>query len=411
MNEKENYSIYRDFAINFLQNIGELYWTKMIHYVTDNNIKANELTGFLLNPEKLVINIGRTHIAIEYYGKEKVDKIEDKFLLPIEIHDYSKDKESDFFEKVIGIEFDSTLDIKLPLMDINEDLIMPTNRGADKLFDLKWNFAAQNSITGFNISGYYIPKGQFTRLVNCIFFDANEAGLITRRVKWIDFVPMIIDETSHSDVDEFRIDLSYYYENWLEDLNYEFPQARTYKYEKLVQVNKFIEISGTKEYSEPQITDFLSCDENQFILTMGFFSTRIQPQVLCEWQSEQRDAIKPDFFVVKPNGYADIVEFKLPYLKRNTVVGISNREKFSSEIESYIAQTRVYRTYFDDPNNRKWFEEKYGFKVYKPKRFLVVGRRFDFDTDVWHEIKSDYKDLEIITYDDLIDGVITQFYM
>jgi len=84
MNEKENYSIYRDFIINILQYVGELYWTKMIHYVKDNNIKANELTGFLLNPEKLVINIGRTHIAIEYYGKEKLDKIEDEFLLPIE---------------------------------------------------------------------------------------------------------------------------------------------------------------------------------------------------------------------------------------------------------------------------------------------------------------------------------------
>ena len=158
MNEKENYSIYRDFIINILQYVGELYWTKMIHYVKDNNIKANELTGFLLNPEKLVINIGRTHIAIEYYGKEKLDKIEDEFLLPIEIHDYSKDKESDFFEKVIGIEFDSTLDIKLPLMVINEDLIIPTNRGADKLFDLKWNFAAQNSITGLNIAGYFVPE-------------------------------------------------------------------------------------------------------------------------------------------------------------------------------------------------------------------------------------------------------------
>ena len=129
---------------------------------------------------------------------------------------------------------------------------------------------------------------------------------------------MFIDETSHTDVDEFRIDLSYYDKNWFEDLNYEFPQAQTYKYEKLIQVNKCIEISGTKEYSEPQITDFLSKKENQFILTMGFFSTKIHSQVLCEWQSEQRDTIKPDFFVVKPNGYADIVEFKLPYLKGNT---------------------------------------------------------------------------------------------
>lgn len=62
------------------------------------------------------------------------------------------------------------------------------------------------------------------------------------------------------------------------------------------------------------------------------------------------------------------------------------------------------------PNNRRWFEKKYGFKVYKPKRYLVVGRRNDFECDEWIEIKSDYTDVEIVTYDDLVDTVVSQFY-
>jgi len=41
---------------------------------------------------------------------------------------------------------------------------------------------------------------------------------------------------------------------------------------------------------------------------------------------------------------------------------------------------------------------------------LVVGRRDDFDSDVWREIVADHQDLEIMTYDDLIDGVVVQFY-
>ena len=61
---------------------------------------------------------------------------------------------------------------------------------------------------------------------------------------------------------------------------------------------------------------------------------------------------------------------------------------------------------FEDPNNRRWFEKKYGFKVYKPKRYLVVGRRNDFECDEWIEIKSDYTDVEIVTYDDLVDTVV-----
>ena len=92
------------------------------------------------------------------------------------------------------------------------------------------------------------------------------------------------------------------------------------------------------------------------------------------------------------------------------MVGSENRETFSAWLNSYISQTRVYKTYFEDPNNRKWFETKFGFKVHNPRRWLVVGRRNDFDSDVWREIISDYNDIEILTFDDLIDGVVVQFY-
>jgi len=47
-----------------------------------------------------------------------------------------------------------------------------------------------------------------------------------------------------------------------------------------------------------------------------------------------------------------------------------------------------------------------GFKVHKPRRWLIVGRRSDFDSDVWREIMSDYIGLKIITFDDLIDGAV-----
>ena len=59
---------------------------------------------------------------------------------------------------------------------------------------------------------------------------------------------------------------------------------------------------------------------------------------------------------------------------------------------------------------QEYVEKKYGFKVYKPKRYLVVGRRNDFECDEWIEIKSDYTDVEIVTYDDLVDTVVSQFY-
>lgn len=114
--------------------------------------------------------------------------------------------------------------------------------------------------------------------------------------------------------------------------------------------------------------------------------------------------------MVQPNGFADIVEFKLPTIDKKFVVGKDNRETFGFWLNSYISQARVYSTYFDDPNNRKWFEDKYGFKVFKPRKWIVVGRRHDFESDVWREIMSDYRVLEILTFDDLIDGTVAQFY-
>lgn len=252
-------------------------------------------------------------------------------------------------------------------------------------------------------------EGQFTRIINGFFFDADESGLITRHIKWLDLIPITFNGDDEK-TDSIAIYLEPY-KNLIErDATYRYPLPDDYKYKKLPKINRFIELWGNKKTTEPQITSFLSEPDYNFILTMRFGAVEIYHQLLCEWQTEAKNNIQPDFFVLHTNGYADIVEFKLPLIGKSATVGIENREAFASWLSSYIAQTRVYAMFFDDPANRKWFEAKYGFKVYKPRRWLVVGRRSDFASDVWREIVSDYKDVEIITYDDLIDGVVAQFY-
>lgn len=294
---------------------------------------------------------------------------------------------------------------------IHEDLIIPTNAGMEKLIDLKWNFAAQDSIMGFNSGGLDLSDGEFIRLINCKFFDEHNGDLKTRIVKWIDFIPCHYNELEEGELDEISFNISVYDKLWYSDLFYQYPQPQDFKFDKLPKVNRFIEYFGDSNHSEPDITSFLSKPEYHFILKMGLMGTNVFDQLTCKWQSEDKDDIKPDFFILRANGYADIIEFKLPHIKGNSIVGRANREQFSSQINSYIAQTRVYASYFDDPNNRNWFEEEYNFKVYKPRRYLVVGRRKDFENEEWIEIKSDYNNnLEIITYDDLVDTVMSQFY-
>jgi hypothetical protein len=191
-------------------------------------------------------------------------------------------------------------------------------------------------------------------------------------------------------------------------VNYPIPEE--FRHVRLTQMNRFVEFIGNKTNTEPEITRLLASEDFRFALKMRFSANEIHAECNCEWQSEQRAAIKPDFFVVGTDGYADIVEFKLPELSASVVVGSNNRETFSATINSYISQTRVYRDYFDDPNNRAYVKTTFGFDVYKPKRYLIVARRWDFNTREWREIAADHQDLIILTYDDLIDGVVVQFY-
>ncbi|EKO3457988.1 DUF4263 domain-containing protein [Vibrio parahaemolyticus] len=408
MSDKETHATIKSLVMVFLQELMKRYWGPLYRYVKDNPELIRTMPGFLLNHEKVIVYVGRTHIAVEYMGPEVVKELRGELRIEVQYHDYSTE-ECNIFEKIIGFEYDSNLDVEMPLAPFSQDLLFPTNRGLDKLMDLGWNFAAQNSIMGMNVPSPSPMPEQFTRIVNGMFFDADESGLKTRRIKWLDFFPINFD-SSDSKVDRIGFNLDVI-EHFIEhDAHYSYPMPDDYKFIQLPKINKFIEIWGNKDSSEPDITSYLSKSENEFILSMKFGASSVHSELTCEWQSENRNDIRPDFFVVQPNGYADIVEFKLPDIDKNTVVGSSNRESFGAWLNSYIAQTRVYSTYFDDPNNRRWFEDKYGFKVHKPRRWLVVGRRHDFDSDVWREIMSDYRDLDILTFDDLIDGVAVQFY-
>lgn len=403
---------YKESMFHLANTIGKNYWRPLYNYLQEHPELIKTFTGFLLNHEQVVFYIGKTHLAIEYFGNERIDKLEEKLQGLISFHDYSL-SENDFFDEIIGFTFDSTHgSFKLPLRPVSEDLIIPTNRGFDKLIDLNWNFSAQEGIIGINTGGISILEGHFARIVNGLFFDADEKGLKTRHIKWIDFIPLKYDDTKE-ECDSFSINFGNFYKLVEHDAHfiYPLPSKDDFKFSKLPQVNRFIELTGNSGISEPEITKFLEQKENKFILTMGFLAKEIYCQRRCEWQSEERDPIIPDFFVVRPNGYSDIVEFKLPNLKGRAVVGKNNRETFSAEINSYISQTRKYKIYFEDPKNRNWVLEKYGIKVHNPKRILVMGRRWDFSSDDWREIISDYRDIEIMTFDELVDGVVAQFYM
>ncbi|HCR70999.1 MAG TPA: hypothetical protein DIW23_06115, partial [Anaerolineae bacterium] len=187
--------------------------------------------GFLISPEKVILYLGKTHLGIEYIGPERVDKNPDELKISIQVIDLY-DSEDSFLEKIIGFIYDDGASNigTMPIPTFSEGLILPTNRGADKLEELKWHINAQDGMTIFNPTHPIVSKNEFTRIINGLFFDANEKGLLTRHIKWIDFIPVI-----NSDIEDkkemLKVDLSVYNKNLAEQNGkYHYPLPDQYDY-------------------------------------------------------------------------------------------------------------------------------------------------------------------------------------
>jgi hypothetical protein len=279
--------------IDILNNIGKIYYYPLREYLHSNQHLIKTFTAFLLSPQHISIYIGRAHIAIEFFGNEKSNSIPDENELSLSCFDYSIDTEP-LLDRIIGFSYDSTMKggFKFPLPPFSEDLILPTNNGIDELLKLKWNFVAQNGVIGINSPGFEIYEGQSCRIINGRFYDADEHGLKTRHIKWIDFLPISrIDNGDYTEI--LKINTSMLTDTIPHVAHYTYPEPskEDFKNFKLPRINRFIEIIGTKESSETAITSFLESSDNKFILTMGFMAKEIYGQVICNWQSQDRPAI------------------------------------------------------------------------------------------------------------------------
>ncbi len=109
-------------------------------------------------------------------------------------------------------------------------------------------------------------------------------------------------------------------------------------------------------------------------------------------------------FVLEPvsqNSFCDLLELKLPSAK--TYVLKKNREHFSAAITQAAAQLRVYAHFFNEEKNRSNFQQIYPhLKIYKPKMFLIIGRESNASPMIKREIQSEYPQLIINNFDDLL---------
>lgn len=389
--------------------LAKKYWGKLWGFLEENPDLKKNFTKFLLNPEKVIIYLGKTHWGVEYIGDVNSKEISLKHEFEVQVVDYSNG--DNLLADILGIDYSKQTGPVIPLPDYNEDLVHPTNEAIDIMLGNGWNLAGQSMIIGINAGGFVLQEDMCHRIVNGFFYGTSRSGLVTRNVKWLDLFPLQIDDMD-VDVGAFKF---YMWPNLAavikHDVHFQYPLPSGFREEKWYSLNRFVELISSKDTSETQITAFLTEPENQFILKMAFMGKSIFSECELEWQSEERKSIRPDFFIEGSNGYSDIVEFKLPNLKNiNSIVGRENRETFSAEVNSYVSQTRDYEYYFEDPKNREFAEAKYGIKVYYPKRILVMGRRWMIDTPDWRRLENDYRNIMIKTYDEVIDLVLSHLY-
>lgn len=171
-------------------------------------------------------------------------------------------------------------------------------------------------------------------------------------------------------------------------------------------VNNFIYVDQVVEFewlinkpnvSEFDIQKFLERNPG-FLLNMEYKSLHAQITLARENLSD----LRPDFMLERIDcPLCDIIDLKKPNV--NLVVGSQNRRTFSYQVISALSQLSTYRDYFDNPNNRKMFYEKYGFQAYKPKISVVIGRSQSFNSEIERrELEMLLPNLNIVTYDDIL---------
>lgn len=111
----------------------------------------------------------------------------------------------------------------------------------------------------------------------------------------------------------------------------------------------------------------------------------------------------PDFFLERPGtAFADIVDLKKPSAK--LVSGPRDRRGLAASLTRALNQVREYREYFEVSATRREFHRRHGFHAYRPAIMVVIGRSVDYLDHLERvRIEGEYKNLQIVTYDDLLN--------
>lgn len=342
-------------------------------------------------PLKLRIGALDSCLVVEHYGQE--DKSSD--VLETEASWKPGMSILDF----LGVDVDHLDMPAFPASGNIENINFFLGDSINYLCDYFYDFT--QSPSDMFINGIY----NFTNLKNPIFMsnvtffwtDINGA-LKIRHINFLEIMPVADEGWGYHDSESFE-----QLANFL--LEYKVPHFDVRLHAIL---NNLIELINLPDTKETQITKFLN--ENPEILELAFGAKKIYAEKILEWQyQKERNNLKPDFILEMMDSYCDILEFKLPNLKTDSIVGQENRKQPSFEIDSAIAQINAYEEWSIQEINQEWLKSQYNIKILNPRKIIVIGHSKAFSAEARQKLRST-RGTTVFTYDEFIELVRYQLY-
>jgi peptidyl-prolyl cis-trans isomerase A (cyclophilin A) len=126
------------------------------------------------------------------------------------------------------------------------------------------------------------------------------------------------------------------------------------------------------------------------------------PHIILRREGNASDLI-PDF-ALRPHNADELsylLELKLP--KARVLAGPPSRRRFSAAVAEACAQLREYRDYFESDRNRNLIHETYGLKFFRPRMYVIIGRRRSINPIDLRKAEGDVPHLRLATYDDIVE--------
>lgn len=180
------------------------------------------------------------------------------------------------------------------------------------------------------------------------------------------------------------------------------PQGKA---ETSLRAAQFANIFLMNKLHETSIGSFI--DQHREILCSALEAQQLVSEPYLPWvvpsPDPEEEAINPDLFIQRSDGYWDVYELKLPLLDRKSLTrGRRRRSRFVDSVEDGLAQLAHYREFLAIPEHAALAKEKYNVTFNSPRYVLVVGNYENVNAAEIAAARRRSPDLELIDYDTLL---------